>query len=130
MFKDITLTDDQKKSVAAIHDKHRAEMDKISGGEKGGGGMARMDSAHTSQMRAHMTAMEDEMRGVLTPDQQKAFDENRKREDRMMWRKGMREGEGMRKEGREKHKGDRDEQKGDHEKHKSEPAKADSTKKP
>jgi hypothetical protein len=72
----------------------------------------------------------DEMRAGLTPDQQKLFDANRKREEGMMWRKEMREGEGMRKGDREKHKGDRDEQKGDREKHRSEPVKADSTKKP
>jgi Spy/CpxP family protein refolding chaperone len=65
----ITLTAAQQAKVDSIRARYRADMPAITPG-------ARPDSATREQMREHFRRIADEVRAVLTPDQQKVWDQN------------------------------------------------------
>jgi Spy/CpxP family protein refolding chaperone len=62
-----TLSSDQKAKIKDILAKQREAMQAARSGGGGGGGREKMQAA--------MKAVNDEIRAVLTPDQQKKFDE-------------------------------------------------------
>jgi Spy/CpxP family protein refolding chaperone len=66
-----TLTDDQKAKIKDIMAKQREEMQSMRG--KGGGGGDR--EAARAKMQEMQKANRDQIRAVLTPEQQKKFDE-------------------------------------------------------
>jgi Spy/CpxP family protein refolding chaperone len=73
LFEGITLTDAQQKQVQDISAKYRAEMQQAMPNGMGGGppdpaARAKMDEIRTKQYA--------EIRGILTGDQQTAFDKN------------------------------------------------------
>lgn len=65
LFKGVTLTDAEKAQLRTIHQKYAPEM------------QAARDSGDKATIRSLRTQQLDEMRGVLTPDQQTTFDANR-----------------------------------------------------
>jgi Spy/CpxP family protein refolding chaperone len=73
----ITLTDSQKTQVQAIEDKYAPQMQqfrqKMRDARQNG---TPMDSASMAAMRETMKKERDEIRAVLTPDQQSKFDDN------------------------------------------------------
>jgi len=73
----ITLTDSQKTQVQAIEDKYASQMQqfrqKMRDARQNG---TPMDSASMAAMRDTMKKERDEIRAVLTPDQQSKFDDN------------------------------------------------------
>jgi len=69
LFKDITLTADQQAKIDSIHARYRAERPAFTPGTP-------PDSATRSKMMERMRAQMDEIRSVLTPDQQKVWDRN------------------------------------------------------
>ena len=73
----ITLTDSQKTQVQAIEDKYAQQMQqfrqKMRDARQNG---TPMDSASMAGMRDTMKKERDEIRAVLTPDQQSKFDDN------------------------------------------------------
>ena len=73
----ITLTDSQKTQVQAIEDKYAQQMQqfrqKMRDARQNG---TPMDSASMAAMRDTMKKERDEIRAVLTPDQQSKFDDN------------------------------------------------------
>jgi Spy/CpxP family protein refolding chaperone len=73
LMQNITLTADQQAKVDTIQAKYRAERQALM--PAGGGGM---DSTARAKMMEMNNKMYDEIRAVLTEDQQKVFDENRK----------------------------------------------------
>lgn len=70
LMKGITLTADQQAKLDAIHEKHRAAMGPMS--PDGG----RPDENARAKRMAGMEKQYGEIRGILTPDQQKVFDAN------------------------------------------------------
>lgn len=73
LFRGITLSDAQKAQARAISEKYRDQMrTQREGWERS----ARPDSARMQQMRSLMERQRSELRGVLTADQQKVFDQN------------------------------------------------------
>lgn len=79
MLDGITLTDAQQTQIKAIQAKYEPQMQelrqKMRQARQSGGGM---DSAAMAQMHDTNTKERDEIRAVLTPDQQAKFDENAK----------------------------------------------------
>lgn len=77
LLQGITLTDSQQTQIKAIQDKYAPQMQemrsKMQEARQNGG---QMDSASMAAMRDANTKERDEIRGVLTPDQQKTFDAN------------------------------------------------------
>jgi len=73
----IMLTDSQKTQVQAIEDKYAPQMQqfrqKMRDARQNG---TPMDSASMAAMRDTMKKERDEIRAVLTPDQQSKFDDN------------------------------------------------------
>ena len=73
----ITLTDSQKTQVQAIEDKYAQQMQqfrqKMRDARQNG---TPTDSASMAAMRDTMKKERDEIRAVLTPDQQSKFDDN------------------------------------------------------
>ncbi len=69
MMKDITLDAAQKAKVDSIMAKHQAMMPPMAQGQM-------PDSATRAARREHMMKEQEEIRAVLTPDQQKTFDKN------------------------------------------------------
>lgn len=69
LFKDIDLTDAQKSMVDSIQGAYRAKMPAMTPGQ------APDPSARASRREA-MQKEQADIRGVLTPDQQKVFDKN------------------------------------------------------
>jgi len=73
----ITLTDSQKTQVQAIEDKYAPQMQqfrqKMRDARQNG---TPMDSASMQAMRDMNKKERDEIRAVLTPDQQSKFDDN------------------------------------------------------
>jgi len=73
----ITLTDSQKTQVQAIEDKYAPQMqqfrEKMRDARQNG---TPMDSASMQAMRDTSKKERDEIRAVLTPDQQSKFDDN------------------------------------------------------
>lgn len=69
MMTGITLDAAQKAKVDSIVAKHQAEMPPMQQGQM-------PDSATRAARREHMMKQQDEIRAVLTPDQQKVFDKN------------------------------------------------------
>jgi Spy/CpxP family protein refolding chaperone len=73
----ITLTDSQKTQVQAIENKYAQQMQqsrqKMRDARQNG---TPMDSASMAAMRDTMKKERDEIRAVLTPDQQSKFDDN------------------------------------------------------
>ena len=73
----ITLTDSQKTQVQAIEDKYAPQMQqfrqKMRDARQNG---TPMDSASVQAMRDMNKKERDEIRAVLTPDQQSKFDDN------------------------------------------------------
>lgn len=65
----ITLTAQQQAKVDSITTKYRAQMPPFTPGSP-------PDSATRAKMRALMGNQDEEIRAVLTPDQQKAWDQN------------------------------------------------------
>ena len=74
LMQNITLTADQQTKVDTIQVKYRAERQALMPAGGGGG----MDSTTRAKMMELSNKMYDEIRAVLTEDQQKVFDENRK----------------------------------------------------
>jgi Spy/CpxP family protein refolding chaperone len=72
MLRGITLTADQQQKVDAIREKYRAQFQ--SQFRNGGGGPP--DSAARAQRRTVMMQQAQEIRSVLTPQQQQQFDRN------------------------------------------------------
>jgi len=69
LFKDITLTPDQRAKIDSIRARDRAERPAFTQGSP-------PDSAPRRAMRERMRAQLDEIRSVLTPDQQQLWDRN------------------------------------------------------
>jgi len=69
LLKDITLDAAQKSKVDAIQAKFAKEMPTVAQGE-------RPDEAAMAKRRELMTKQQDEIRAVLTADQQKVYDKN------------------------------------------------------
>jgi Spy/CpxP family protein refolding chaperone len=69
MLKDLNLTKDQQGQVQLIRDKYRLKADSLRIGNTA------HDSTSRGQFRAVMTQEMSEIRQVLTPDQQKQFDD-------------------------------------------------------
>ena len=69
VLKGITLTGDQQAKIDSIRASSRAQMPAFTPG-------ARPDSATREKMRELFRRQMEEIRGVLTPDQQKIFDRN------------------------------------------------------
>ena len=70
MMKNLNLTKEQHEQVKAIHERYRQQGESM---HKDG---APRDSTSREQHRAMMKQEMGEIRAVLTPDQQKQFDEN------------------------------------------------------
>jgi Spy/CpxP family protein refolding chaperone len=69
LFKDITLTPEQRAKIDSIRGRYRAERPAFTPGSP-------PDSATRRSMRERMRAQLDEIRAVLTPDQQQLWDRN------------------------------------------------------
>ena len=69
LFKDLTLTPDQRAKIDSIRARDRAERPAFTPGSP-------PDSAPRRAMRERMRAQLDEIRSVLTPDQQQLWDRN------------------------------------------------------
>jgi Spy/CpxP family protein refolding chaperone len=67
LFNGITLTADQQTQVTAIRERHRSEMQALN---------PRENPDDRAKMMQNMQAQMDEIRAVLTPDQQTQFDKN------------------------------------------------------
>jgi Spy/CpxP family protein refolding chaperone len=65
LFKGVSLTDAEKTQLRAIHEKYTAQV------------KTARQSGDKATVRTLRTQQLDEMRGVLTPDQQTTFDANR-----------------------------------------------------
>jgi Spy/CpxP family protein refolding chaperone len=81
LLEGITLTDAQKAKIDSISAKYRAEMPAFTPG-------TRPDSATMARRRELMQQETAEIRSVLTPEQQKVFDENVARMRERMQRRG------------------------------------------
>lgn len=69
LMQGITLTADQKAKVDSITTKYQAQMPPFTPG-------TRPDSATRAKMRTLFGNQDEEIRAVLTPDQQKVWDQN------------------------------------------------------
>lgn len=69
LLQGITLTADQKTKVDSITTKYRAQMPPFTRGTP-------PDSATRAKMRALFGNQDEEIRALLTPDQQKVWDQN------------------------------------------------------
>lgn len=69
LLQGITLTADQKTKVDSITTKYRAQMPPFTPGTP-------PDSATRAKMRALFGNQDEEIRALLTPDQQKVWDQN------------------------------------------------------
>ncbi|MGE5143302.1 MAG: hypothetical protein ACM3OA_07685 [Acidobacteriota bacterium] len=69
LLRGVTLTVDQKTKVDSITTKYRAQMPPFTPG-------TRPDSATRARMRALFGNQDEEIRALLTPDQQKVWDQN------------------------------------------------------
>lgn len=69
MLKDLNLTKEQHEQVRAIHDRYRQQAESL---RKNGAGR---DSTSREQLRSMMKQEMGEIRAILTPDQQKQFDD-------------------------------------------------------
>lgn len=69
LFKGIDLTDAQKAQIQKIEEDYRAKMPARTPGEA-------PDSSARAQMRETMQKEQQDIRNVLTPDQQKIYDKN------------------------------------------------------
>lgn len=70
LLRDITLSADQQQRVDSIRSRYRTQMEQMrqqSGGDR---------DAMRGQMRTMMEKQQAEIRDVLTPDQQRQFDQN------------------------------------------------------
>ena len=74
LFQGITLTDAQQVQVRAIGEKYMAQRRELR--RAAGDGQQRPDSATMAKQRELMGKQNDELRAVLTADQQKTFDKN------------------------------------------------------
>jgi protein CpxP len=70
MFEGMNLTNDQRAQIKLIRDRYKLQADSLRMG-----GTAH-DSTSRAAIRSLMTQQMSEIRGVLTPDQQKQFDDN------------------------------------------------------
>lgn len=79
LFEGITLSAEQKDKVKAVEEKFRPRMEAMREEMRG----AMQGGAPNPELRQKMTALNteqrDALRAVLTPDQQKVFDENVKK---------------------------------------------------
>jgi Spy/CpxP family protein refolding chaperone len=71
LFRDITLSADQRQRIDAIQTRYRTQMEQARQQQSGGDRSAMRD-----QMRQSMEQQQREIRDVLTPDQQRQFDQN------------------------------------------------------
>lgn len=69
LLKDITLTAAQQAKIDSIRARYSAQLPAFTPG-------TRPDSATRAKMREVFQHQDDEIRGVLTADQQKAWDKN------------------------------------------------------
>jgi len=69
LLKGITLSDQQKAKLDSLQESHRVERMAFTPG-------APADSAQMAARRAMMRRHNDEIRALLTPEQQKVFDKN------------------------------------------------------
>lgn len=76
LMANITLTPEQEAKRDSIVAKYQAERQALM--PAGGGGMGGMDSTARAKLMELNNKQYDEIRGILTADQQKVFDENRK----------------------------------------------------
>ncbi|MEO8878845.1 MAG: hypothetical protein ABI446_00445 [Gemmatimonadaceae bacterium] len=70
MLDGLNLSQDQKSQVTLIRDRYRLKTDSLRMGS------APRDSTSRAQFRQVMTQERGEIRAILTPDQQKQFDDN------------------------------------------------------
>lgn len=75
LMQNITLTAEQQAKVDSVRQKYMTDRQALMPAE---GGMAAMDSTARGKMQALTQKQYDDIRAVLTADQQKVFDENRK----------------------------------------------------
>jgi Spy/CpxP family protein refolding chaperone len=80
LFRGLTLSDAQKSRITAIRQKYHGQMtalrDKARVSGQGDAQRQPPDSATRAQLRSLMEQQRTEVRGVLTPDQQKVYDQN------------------------------------------------------
>lgn len=75
LMANITLSADQQAKYDSITTHYREERQAMM---QGGGGMGGMDSTTRAKMTEMTNKQYDDIRKILTEDQQKVFDENRK----------------------------------------------------
>ena len=76
LMQNITLTTEQQAKFGSINTRYQGERQALM--PAGGGGMGGMDSTTRAKFQELTQKQYDEIRGILTADQQKVFDENRK----------------------------------------------------
>ncbi|HSA54233.1 MAG TPA: hypothetical protein VLE53_00960 [Gemmatimonadaceae bacterium] len=76
LMQNITLTAEQEAKRDSIVAKYTTERQALM--PAGGGGMAAMDSTARAKMMELNNKQYDDIRAILTPEQQTVFDENRK----------------------------------------------------
>jgi Spy/CpxP family protein refolding chaperone len=70
LLRNITLSADQQQRIDTIRTRYRAQMEQMRGQNSGD------RDANRAQMRTMMEKQQAEIREVLTPDQQRVFDQN------------------------------------------------------
>ncbi len=76
LMENITLSAEQQAKVDSIASSYRERRQQMM--QEAGGGMGGMDSTARAKMMEMTNSQYDDIRKVLTEDQQKVFDENRK----------------------------------------------------
>lgn len=89
LFRGITLTDAQKTRVDAIDAKYRPQFDSLRTQARAERDSAGPSTQTRARMRQLMQARQQEVRGVLTADQQKTFDANVKEMRERMAERGQ-----------------------------------------
>ncbi|HEX5830856.1 MAG TPA: Spy/CpxP family protein refolding chaperone [Gemmatimonadaceae bacterium] len=101
LFRGITLTDAQQAQVKTIQEKYRPQFQTLREEMRSGRDSAGPIPATRAGMQQLMQAQQQELRGVLTADQQRTFDANVKEmRERMAERRGNRNPRGPHARGR------------------------------
>jgi periplasmic protein CpxP/Spy len=92
LFRGIQLSADQQARIKTIREKYRPQMQALRQDRQAG---ERPDSATMSKARGLMEQQHTEIRAVLTPDQQRTFDDNvaKMRERGRDWRNARQRGD-------------------------------------
>jgi Spy/CpxP family protein refolding chaperone len=78
LFRGITLTDAQQAQVKAIREKYRPQFQTLRDERRSGRDSTGPNPERRARMQQLMLAQQQELRGVLTADQQRTFDANLK----------------------------------------------------